>query len=282
MRAAAWANPDGGWWPAMQIGNPAAGPGHGSIRILEYSHSPDRPGAVARADEIINAGLSASGVSPENVPFEHKEEKPMGIADGQAWEREDGEPEKSPLESGIEFMRNHEPESPPAVEPVEMPTLKPGAFCWLGACRESLTANHPGQDPRAVFLKMLDARQSIETARAGIRELVLISHGMSLFAGWWHDLQTGEVTGSVPEKIALCHSELSEALEADRKGAMDDKLPDRPGIEVELADVMHRVLDLAGALDVDLAGAFIDKMLHNATRPDHDPRNRMKPGGKAY
>lgn len=47
-----------------------------------------------------------------------------------------------------------------------------------------------------------------------------------------------------PEKIALVHSELSEALEAHRNGLMDDKLPDRHGVEVELADACIRIFHI--------------------------------------
>ena len=86
----------------------------------------------------------------------------------------------------------------------------------------------------------------------------------------------------VPVKIALIHSELSEALEADRKGEMDDKLPHRPGIEVELADALHRIFDTAGALNIDLAGAYVEKSRFNAKRADHDVETRNAANGKAY
>lgn len=43
--------------------------------------------------------------------------------------------------------------------------------------------------------------------------------------------------------IALIHSELSEMLEADRKGLKDSHLPDRDGWEVEGCDVLIRLLD---------------------------------------
>jgi NTP pyrophosphatase (non-canonical NTP hydrolase) len=69
------------------------------------------------------------------------------------------------------------------------------------------------------------------------------------------------------ELIALMHSELSEALEADRKDLMDDKLPNRKGFEVELADAMIRIMDTAGARNLDLAGAIKEKLVYNATRP---------------
>ena len=101
--------------------------------------------------------------------------------------------------------------------------------------------------------------------------------------GWWDDAPTvGEKHRKVPEKIALCHSELSEALEAHRKDLMDDKLPNRFGIEVELADCIIRILDLAQALGLDVAAAIIDKVHYNAEREDHKRENRAKQGGKRY
>lgn len=100
---------------------------------------------------------------------------------------------------------------------------------------------------------------------------------------WWVDLQTGErIERNHAELIALVHSELSEALEADRKGLMDDKLPHRNGLEVELADAMIRIFDMAGGLGLDLAGAIAEKLQYNATRADHKPENRLKDGGKKY
>ncbi len=63
---------------------------------------------------------------------------------------------------------------------------------------------------------------------------------------------------------------------------MDDKLPDRPGVEVELADCIIRILDTAGALNLDVAGAIIEKNRFNRTRTDHTLEARRQAGGKAY
>lgn len=77
------------------------------------------------------------------------------------------------------------------------------------------------------------------------------------------------------------HSELSEALEADRKGLMCDKLPHRDGREVEFADCIIRILDTAAALGLDVAGALIEKNRYNARRAAHKLENRAA-GGKKY
>jgi NTP pyrophosphatase (non-canonical NTP hydrolase) len=124
--------------------------------------------------------------------------------------------------------------------------------------------------------------------------LMNVCHQASLTAGWWNDLKTGTDFAQecrdgtrlgraiVAEKLCLTHSEISEAMEGHRKGLMDDKLPHRPMIEVELADAMIRIADLAGALGLDLGGAISEKMSYNAVRPDHKPEARMADGGKAY
>lgn len=68
-------------------------------------------------------------------------------------------------------------------------------------------------------------------------------------------------------RIALMHTELSEAVEGIRKNAMDDKLPHRSMEEVELADALIRILDDAGAYKFDLGGAVVEKLNYNRTRP---------------
>lgn len=116
--------------------------------------------------------------------------------------------------------------------------------------------------------------------------LVKQSHEANKAAGWWTDIATGESLVNAPriveQKLALIHSEISEALEGHRKNLMDDKLPHRKMIEVELADCLIRLTDLAGAMNLDLAGAVVEKMAFNARRDDHKLANRTAENGKAY
>lgn len=134
------------------------------------------------------------------------------------------------------------------------------------------------------------ARQEI--AYAG-NSLTHYCHGASLAAGWWG--ATGQVDhrqelrdrtrfglALTAEKLCLIHSEISEAMEGVRKDLNDDKLPHRKMIEVELADAVIRIADLAGALGLDLGGAIAEKMAYNAVRPDHKAEARAAAGGKAF
>lgn len=96
-------------------------------------------------------------------------------------------------------------------------------------------------------------------AYQGIVDAMNLAHRTATNAGWYHDPATGlPKNRPMPEVIALMHSELSEALEADRKSLMDDKLPHRSGVEVELADEFIRIGDTAVARGDNVAGAFIE------------------------
>lgn len=97
---------------------------------------------------------------------------------------------------------------------------------------------------------------------------------------WWRDPVTAEPRDRpFTEIVALMHSELSEALEADRKSLPDVHLPHRSGVEVELADLLIRVFDYAGAAGLDLDGAVREKLAYNATRADHVTAARTAASG---
>jgi len=114
------------------------------------------------------------------------------------------------------------------------------------------------------------------TLRKSINTLVDLCHGRAKEAGW-HDTQREFGT-----MIALIHSEISEAMEGDRKNLMDDHLPHRKMAEVELADAIIRICDLAGREGFDLGGAIIEKLEYNLQRADHKKENRLADGGKRY
>jgi NTP pyrophosphatase (non-canonical NTP hydrolase) len=101
---------------------------------------------------------------------------------------------------------------------------------------------------------------------------------------WWIDVRDG-VTPLIRNKgelLALIHSEISEALEGERKNLMDDKLPHRKMAEVELADALIRILDYSAGFGYDIEGAFREKMAYNATREDHTHEARKIAGGKQF
>ena len=144
------------------------------------------------------------------------------------------------------------------------------------------------------------------TLRAAGMALQSLCHNASYRAGWWHlrhhsppygvimldlravihkslgPVETRLAKALVNEKLMLIVSEVSEAMEGWRKDAQDDKLPHRKMIEVELADAVIRIADLAGALGLDLGGAVAEKMAYNAERADHKPEARAAAGGKSF
>lgn len=96
-------------------------------------------------------------------------------------------------------------------------------------------------------------------------------HKLAMDNGWWENADIK----IVPEKLALIHSEISEALEEYRSGiALDSvyyQLPDdtksKPeGFGIELADAVIRIMDLCGYLGIDLAELIRIKHEYNGHR----------------
>lgn len=104
----------------------------------------------------------------------------------------------------------------------------------------------------------------------GLRAAQKLAHDTATNAGWYTNPETGQpIERNFGEVVALMHSELSEALEADRKKKRrDDKLPHRGAVEVEFSDGIIRILDTAAATQIDVASAMIPCLRHLALYGD--------------
>lgn len=129
-------------------------------------------------------------------------------------------------------------------------------------------------------------------AREDARYLTDLCHHEAVTAGWWKSTVNHEVAGesgrdvknnaTFAQCLMLIVSELAEAMEGDRKRKMDEHLRHRDSREVELADALIRIFDLAGAYDLDVGGAMVEKMQYNRIRADHKREARDEEGGKKY
>lgn len=99
--------------------------------------------------------------------------------------------------------------------------------------------------------------------REPLNDLAEEIHRNSEAHGWWdEDLNFGEI-------IALCHSELSEALEFARSGEFDyfDNNGKPDGKWVELLDCVIRIFDYLAHEEADIDLMMADKMNYNKGRP---------------
>ncbi len=104
-----------------------------------------------------------------------------------------------------------------------------------------------------------------------LNEICAAAYNNSARKGFWDDHPVGPLPPeTIASKLALIHSEISEALEDARDGKMDSRwdLNGKPvGFGSELADIIIRVGDLAGRMGIDLEREVANKMVFNATRP---------------
>ena len=110
-----------------------------------------------------------------------------------------------------------------------------------------------------------------EALPAYINSLAYAVHATATLKGWW-DKDRG-----IAEMIALCHSELSEALEACRKPQMElsEHIPKFTALEEEIADTIIRLLDMGYSQQCQIGEAIIAKMKYNLGRAH-------KHGGKKF
>jgi hypothetical protein len=109
-----------------------------------------------------------------------------------------------------------------------------------------------------------------------INTLVQKCHNYNVSKGWWNQKT------DVCRPIALIHGELSESVEALRKNLQDPHLQGRKNFDVEMADVVLRILDLCGAKKVLLGTVMSEKSIYNMTRHDHTAQARAEENGKKF
>lgn len=159
---------------------------------------------------------------------------------------------------------------------------------WYGFFKD---CNLPFTNP-AKFDTLIEAEAGLrewrETAgqrrvAAAVNELADVIFSQNGAVGWWDEaaiIPEQFLPHLIASKIALMHSELSEALEGMRKNLPDDHLPHRQMIEVEFADAIIRILDTARFLKLDVGGAIVEKLQYNSQRADHKRENREGVNGK--
>lgn len=150
-------------------------------------------------------------------------------------------------------------------------------------------SSHPALCPKRDDAFQAFVNDELNDHHRSLQAMCRMIHGLNRHAGWWEDSETGEDVMTWPpkfrmlwvmSKLLLCVTELAEATEGARKDLMDDKLPHRKMIEVELADAVIREFDLAGGLGLDLAGAIMEKLAYNSVREDHTREHRAGEHGK--
>src|ERR1700744_1863484 len=80
-------------------------------------------------------------------------------------------------------------------------------------------------------------KEDYEEIAMYVNRIASICHGAARAAGWWNKPADNGT------RFMLMVSEIAEAMEGDRKDTMDDHLPHRKAVGVELADALIRICD---------------------------------------
>jgi len=107
-------------------------------------------------------------------------------------------------------------------------------------------------DVRAPEARIIPYNETNDTGikhETALRAFFSDVHERNVKAGWWSEITTGEPKKrSVGELLILMVTEMAEAYSAWLVGSADDKLPQFPGLGVEMADLLIRAADFCGAL----------------------------------
>lgn len=122
-------------------------------------------------------------------------------------------------------------------------------FSWLEGKCEKLSLE---ELRKAIESHNLEGEEPVEVF-SSVGDYIRVVHDNAFKKGFWQEDR------KVSELLALIHSEVSEALEADRKN-------DKEGFREELADIVIRVFDLCGGLKIDLESEIKKKIEKNKKR----------------
>lgn len=99
-----------------------------------------------------------------------------------------------------------------------------------------------------------------------INDWTILLHENAVKHGFWDEERP------FSETVALCHSELSEALEEARSGKPmryynADNVDKPEGVAVEMIDCLIRILDWCGHENINVEDYISEKYRYNVTRP---------------